>query len=278
MQAITAEQPAVLFLYEVLGDLVAFRRLRAELRRCGYEARILVGTDDGYANGIVVAVDRRTARLVASTTLAPRTMAISVQHMGEALQRHYVGVHGLHKAAVRGGETYTLRRQLRVAGEWLETQGGGTVGGDINAVPCKSWRAQETPLTRSDRALRAAAGWQCSCCGRTTPPGGALLDIVDGTGASSAGASLATIRWTRYHASGGVWTAPTSRIDILLQTRDGHRWVEGTSYEPTADATQPGDAGSMLSDHLRLLDCTILSMVSPYIVWYLSSSSQWTLL
>ena len=50
-----------------------------------------------------------------------------------------------------------------------------------------------------------------------------------------------------------------------------------TPFAPGTDLNWP--PGSSAREGLkRLLYCTIQTMVLPYIVWWLSSSSQWTLL
>ena len=232
-----AQTPAVVFVGEVLGDMVAFRGLRRTLKRAGYRAVLLVGTDDNQRNGVLAAVNVKQGELRAHSKVADRTLGLKVLHRGEATESTYVYTHGLQQAG--------FRLQLKAAEAFCRASGGGLLCGDLNHVPCAMWRVVPQPLNRSDRALRRATGWTCDCCPRGHDDENTDATIVGGDGGIT---EEGTRAWTRYETTSRVWGAPTSRIDIAVDFGSGSSWELLPSSWP--DVASEGEPSHAVSDHL----------------------------
>jgi ribonuclease HI len=238
-------RPAVVFLFEVLGDYVQFRRLRKRLTSARYSAVFLPGETDGKRDGVVVAVDMKQARMRKTWRVAERTLAAKVTFKGEAADEVIVGTHGVTSAKGTARPITRFKAQLR-QGAAVADPAGGLLLGDLNYVPCSSWRRACTPMNSADLALRALTGWRCECCEAPSDGEGGGAYIVGG----DAGVMNDELRgWTRYATSEGAWGEPTSRIDVALAFDDTGCWTLGPAETPQR-ARPGGGARVALSDHL----------------------------
>ena len=237
------EQPDVVFLCEVLGDMASFRLLRGWLRGHGYAARFLPGRGEGRRDGIVAAVRRQSARLSAWCQVAERTLGVAVRHRGEADVRRYVMIHGLSGSADCERQFCT---QLNRAKNWAGD--GGVVLGDLNHVVCRLWRSLPRTLSASDRALRHLVGWSCTCCARDDDSARAnsAARIITCAGRGS------PTGWTRYRTQpdgAGVsrWGDGTSHVDMAIEIGGDGAWT--LQRIDFADVKLPDGTASPLSDH-----------------------------
>jgi hypothetical protein len=159
---IRAHRPTVLCLMEVLGSFNEMRTLRKWFKGRRYDIRFLPGEREGRKDGIVIAVDKDSARLGEFARIDCRTLGMCVQLLSGGGSVYVCAMHGL--SGVVG-----FRRQLSRAVEWgvAHEEHPVLLCMDANHVPCAHWRmGKATRLSTADRALRRAGGWFCGCCAR----------------------------------------------------------------------------------------------------------------
>ena len=144
-----AQRPAVLFLFEVLGDMAAFRVLRKRLRKAGYAAVFLAGDGIGQRDGVVLAVDSKQARVRKAWRVAERVLAAKITFKGEENDAYVAGIHGVTAETGELRAPTRFKAQLRAlsaasgGGSWL------TVGGpQLRAVSVVEEIASAAQLRR----------------------------------------------------------------------------------------------------------------------------------
>ena len=237
MAELEAARPAVAFVSETMGDVRAFRGLRKLLKRKGYHAVLLPGSDEGCRNGILAAVDTKQGQIRSHSRLAERVFGLLVLHRGEASESAYTYTHGVAGAA--------FCKQVSAVDDFLTAAGGGLAMGDFNHVPCTLWRAAQPPLDRADRSLRVFCGWRCDCCEAKGDATNAGSYVVGGDGGLGEGRSDG---WTRYETTNRVWGAPTSRIDLAVSVGSGAFWAPLPASWP--DTAAEHAQSHAVSDHL----------------------------
>jgi len=131
-----ALRPAVLFLFEVLGDMAAFRILRKRLRKAGYAAVFLAGDGIGQRDGVVLAVDSKQARMRKAWRVAERVLAAKITFKGEENDAYVAGIHGVTAETGELRAPTRFKAQLRalsaanVGGSWLAVTYRVSRGGD----------------------------------------------------------------------------------------------------------------------------------------------------
>ena len=254
-----SHRPTVAAIFEVItcgsslaARLKSFRPMRKRLRALAYEAIVLPGEGSGGRNAIVVAVDKRQARLLEFRRVDSRALGLRVAHKRETTERALVAMHGPTSSAGEIGAIRKFKRALGSAESWLKALGGGVLFGDLNYVPCAEWRASREPLNTADRALRTLARWGCTCCHREgdLPPSDSHA-IAGGDGGIREGRG-----WTRYATHDRVLGAATSRIDMAVAVGGAARWEEADLILPV-DSTSHGSEFAV-SDHVVAIYTTPL--------------------
>ena len=110
-------QPDVVFLQEVRctsDDVRALRRVVASL----WYGMSHLSDRGGGPNGVVALFRKATTRMVRHARVCERALGIIVQHRGDACERAYVGVHGVHCDS-------GFKKQRQAIASWLDARGGG---------------------------------------------------------------------------------------------------------------------------------------------------------
>lgn len=230
---IAEARPLVVGLIEVVGGLQEMRVLRKWWARRRFDMVWLPST---HRNAVVCAVDRTRARLTRHTRLAPRVIAVRVRVADVRDPLRLAVVHGAHEPSHCGA-------QIRAVEAWA-ARGGGTLLGDLNHVPCSTWRARGGTLDGADRAIRQLLAAPCACCN-----GGAAL--TGGEGGEwlhvDQRRALACGLWTHFHTD-GRWGHANARYDYALRTEAAPRWSVSASIP--VERVSPDCDAVPLSDHL----------------------------
>ena len=246
LAALEERQPAVVVLFEVLGGMVEFRRLRKRLRGVKYTAAFLPGEGVGQRNGIVVAAHVGQAQLRTTKRVAERTIAVTVSGKGEEEDTVITGMHGVTSEDGELRATARFKAQLNGATRHC-TEAMGLLVGDLNYVPCRRWRRAGGPLNEGDKALRQLTGWRCACCRDDQVADGATAWLVGGD--DGVGTDV-TQGWTRFATRDGTWGEPTSRIDVALAFGAAQEWRLAAHARPECTVEGRSDGLRAISDHM----------------------------
>ena len=253
---IDGAEPDVVGILEVIASLKQLRVIRKWLRPRGYEVALLAGEGGSRrepgvftnANAIVVAVRRSTVQLVSYSRRAERVIGVEVRVKAERRMQRVCFVHGLHGAVKSAGDSpgehpvRSFPHQLLQAKMWLAEKGGGLLLGDMNKVPCRSWRCSGCELTGDDRLLRAQVGWRCTCCREEGEQVASDAEIVGGTGAAL-GVHHTHLRRT-FDLSSGHGCVTESRLDYVVAIgTDVSTWSLGLQIRSERDN------GRLIADH-----------------------------
>ena len=253
---IDGAEPDVVGILEVIANLKQLRTIRKWLRPRGYEAALLAGEGGSRrepgvftsTNAIIVAVRRSTVQLVSYGRRAERVIGVEVRVKAERRLQRVCFMHGLHGTVKSDGDVpgehpvRSFPHQLLQAKAWLAEKGGGLLLGDMNKVPCRSWRCSGCDLTGDDRILRAQAGWCCTCCQEEGEQVASDAEIVGGTGAAL-GVHHTHLRRT-FDLSSGHGCAAESRLDYAVAVgTDVSAWSLGRQLRSERDN------GRLIADH-----------------------------
>ena len=237
--------PRCVIVAEVDGSVDDLRHLRRWFHRLGYRMCWLrddLGERGSNSNTMVSAVRAESVRVMQSRKLAARTWGLEYQDKVSMQRFAVVGMHGLHESrpARDGRPRQHFGVQLDAAGDWLERIGGGLLCGDLNHIPCKTWRSGARTLGAGghDRALRDFTGWRCACC-----TDAAERPVARGTLVGEQVSAEGQVLWTRRAG------AQRARLDVGIDVGgSGGSWTKGGEVEARWFDREGGS--TLLSDHV----------------------------